>query len=56
MLADELTLDVQVPRVKIESHHDSLIVVAKKVYGMWNEAKQIAISEMEDELQTSKPK
>ena len=36
MLVDELTLDVQVPRVKIESHHDSLIVVAKKVYGLTN--------------------
>ena len=36
MLQDELTVDVACPRVKIEGHHSSLLVVAKKVYCLSN--------------------
>ena len=36
MLVDGLTVDLKVPRVKIEGHHDGLIVVAKKVYCLTN--------------------
>ena len=36
MLRDELTVDLLSPRVKIENHHDGLLVVAKKVYCLFN--------------------